>query len=312
MTDKPHILNAAKLSEKTLGELADRFTVHTLPGDADEASRLLDTVGPKIRGLAVRKTIIDKPMIDRLPALEIIASYSAGTENIDTAYARDKGIAISNTSHILALEVANLALAQILALTRDMINADRFVREGKWRTGTFPLTRSLKGMRVGIVGFGHIGSEIAKRLEVVGAKPSYTGPNRKPTDLPFHETPLELARANQMLVVTCPLTPQTRGMIGAEVLEALGPDGYLVNIARGPIVDEQALVALLARDGLAGAALDVFEDEPNVPQALIDDRRVVLSPHIGSGTVETRQFMGDAMVDALIGQLGGETISRAD
>ena len=312
MTDKPHILNAAKLSEKTLGELADRFTVHTLPGDADEASRLLDTVGPKIRGLAVRKTIIDKTMIDRLPALEIIASYSAGTENIDTAYARDKGIAISNTSHILALEVANLALAQILALTRDMINADRFVREGKWRTGTFPLTRSLKGMRVGIVGFGHIGSEIAKRLEVVGAKPSYTGPNRKPTDFPFHETPLELARANQMLVVTCPLTPQTRGMIGAEVLEALGPDGYLVNIARGPIVDEQALVALLARDGLAGAALDVFENEPNVRQALIDDRRVVLSPHIGSGTVETRQFMGDAMVDALIGQLGGETISRAD
>ena len=312
MTDKPHILNAAKLSEKTLGELADRFTVHTLPGDADEASRLLDAVGPQIRGMAVRKTIIDKTMIDRLPALEIIASYSAGTENIDTAYARDKGIAISNTSHILALEVANLALAQILALTRDMINADRFVREGKWRTGTFPLTRSLKGMRVGIVGFGHIGSEIAKRLEVVGAKPSYTGPNRKPTDFPFHETPLELARANQMLVVTCPLTPQTRGMIGAEVLEALGPDGYLVNIARGPIVDEQALVALLARDGLAGAALDVFEDEPNVPQALIDDRRVVLSPHIGSGTVETRQFMGDAMVDALIGQLGGETISRAD
>ena len=222
----------------------------------------------------MRKTIIDRTFIDRLPALEIISSYSAGTENIDTAYAREKGIVVANTSHILAGEVANLALAQILAVTRGLVNADNFVRSGKWPFETFPLTRSLKGMKVGIVGFGHIGSEIAKRLDAVGAEPAYTGPNRKP------------------------------------VMAAIGAEGYLVNIARGPIVDETGLVALLAQNGIAGAALDVFEDEPNVPQALIADRRVVLSPHMASGTNETRQFMGDAMVDALVRKLGAEPIAR--
>lgn len=311
MTDKPHILRAAKLSDQSNAELADSFSVHKLPGDAAEADAFFDSAGPKIRGIAVRKTIIDKAMIDRLPALEIISSYSAGTENIDTAYAREKGITVANTSHVLADEVANLALAQILGLTRDLVNADAFVRQGKWPHQTFPLTRSLKGMKVGIVGFGHIGSEIAKRLDTMGAMPAYTGPNRKPVDYPFYETPLDLARATQMLVVTCPLTDQTRGLIDAQVMAAIGADGYLVNIARGPIVDEKALIALLAKDGLAGAALDVFEDEPNVPQALIADRRVVLTPHMASGTNETRQFMGDAMVDALIAKLGAQPIARS-
>jgi lactate dehydrogenase-like 2-hydroxyacid dehydrogenase len=312
MTDKPHILRVAKLSDQSNAELADNFFVHTLPSDAAEADAFFDSAGPKIRGIAVRKTIIDKAMIDRLPALEIISSYSAGTENIDTAYAREKGITVANTSHILADEVANLALAQILAMTRDLVNADAFIRQGKWTNETFPLTRSLKGMKIGIVGFGHIGSEIAKRLDAMGARPAYTGPNSKPVDYPFYETPLELARATQMLVVTCPLTDETRGMIDAEVLAAIGADGYLVNIARGPIVDEQALIALLARDGLAGAALDVFADEPNVPAALIADRRIVLTPHMASGTHETRQFMGDAMVDALVAKLGAEPITRSN
>jgi lactate dehydrogenase-like 2-hydroxyacid dehydrogenase len=310
MTDKPHILRAAKLSDQSNAELAASFSVHVLPEDTARAGDLFEKFGADIRGVAVRKTIIDRTFIDRLPALEIISSYSAGTENIDTAYAREKGIVVANTSHILAGEVANLALAQILAVTRGLVNADNFVRSGKWPFETFPLTRSLKGMKVGIVGFGHIGSEIAKRLDAVGAEPAYTGPNRKPVDYPFYDTALDLARDTQMLVVTCPLTDKTKGMIDAEVMAAIGAEGYLVNIARGPIVDETGLVALLAQNGIAGAALDVFEDEPNVPQALIADRRVVLSPHMASGTNETRQFMGDAMVDALVRKLGAEPIAR--
>ncbi|SDG16307.1 2-hydroxyacid dehydrogenase [Pelagibacterium luteolum] len=311
MTDTPHILRSAKLFDKSNAELAERFTVDVVTEDRAETDRLLDRVGPFIRGFAVRKTIIDKAMIDRLPALEIISSYSAGTENIDTAYAREKGILVANTSHILAGEVANLALAQILSLTRNLVNADKFVRDGNWPTETFPLTRSLKGMKIGIVGFGHIGSEIAKRLDAMGARPAYTGPNRKPVDYPFYQNPLDLARATQMLVVTCPLTPETRGMIDAEVMAAIGSDGYLVNVARGPIVDERALIALLAQNGLAGAALDVFEDEPNVPAELIADRRVILTPHMASGTNETREFMGDAMVDALIEKLGAAPVPRS-
>ena len=310
MTDKPQILRSAKLFDKSNGELADRFNVGLLTEDQAETARLLDGIGPSVRGIAVRKTVIDRAMIDRLPALEIISSYSAGTENIDTAYAREKDIKVANTSHILAGEVANLALAQILSLTRNLVNADAFVRAGKWAHETFPLTHSLKGMKIGIVGFGHIGSEIARRLDAMGAEPAYSGPNRKPVDYAYHETPLDLAQETQMLVVTCPLTSQTRGMIDAQVMAAIGEDGYLVNVARGPIVDERALIELLARNGLAGAALDVFEDEPNVPIELIKDRRVILTPHMASGTHETREFMGDAMVDALIETLGGEPIKR--
>lgn len=311
MAQKPHILKAATLPEPIADELASRFEVHVLPDDVVEAESLLAAYGGRIRGLAVRKTVIDQALIDRLPVLEVISSYSAGTENIDTHYARTRGIEVANTSHILADEVANLALGQILALTRGLVDADRFVRAGNWLGGPFPLMRSIKNMRIGIVGFGHIGAEVARRLTVIGAKVGYSGPNRKPVDLPYFASALELAHANDMLVVTCPLTPNTTGMINAEVLDALGPAGYLVNVARGPIVDEAALIRALAMDKLAGAALDVFVDEPRVPQPLIDSRRVLLSPHMASGTVETRQFMGEAMVDALIAKLGAEPIFRS-
>lgn len=304
MAQKPAILRAAKLPDSNRAELDAAFDVHVVPDDATGAAALLAAQGGAIRGIAVRKTIIDRALIDRLPALEIIASYSAGTENIDVAYARSRGIAVTNTSHILAEEVANLALALVLSLTRDTLNADRFVRAGRWPRETFPLTRSLNGMKVGIVGFGHIGSAIARRLDVVGARVHYSGPNRKPVHYPYFSDVAALAEAVDMLIVTCPLTPETTGLIDAKVLGALGPQGYLVNIARGPIVDEEALIAALAADRLTGAALDVFVDEPNVPAALIADHRVLVTPHIGSGTERTRQLMGDAMVDALVAKLG--------
>lgn len=311
MTAKPAILVAAKLPASNYAELEAAFAVHALPDDPHARQAFFDTIAPSVRGIAVRKTIIDAAMIDSLPALEIIASYSAGTENIDVHHATSRGIAVTNTSHILAEEVANLAIAQALALTRNTHAADRFVRAGRWSSETFPLSRSMRGMHVGILGFGHIGQAIARRLDAVGAITHYSGPNRKPVDRPFHPDPVSLAQAVDMLIVTCPLTPQTRGVVDETVLAALGPQGFLINIARGPIVDEAALLATLASDGLAGAALDVFTDEPDVPEALIADERVILSPHIGSGTTQTRQLMGDAMVDALVEKLGPERPSRA-
>lgn len=304
MTEKTAILLAAEVGKKNRTELERAFQVHVLPDNETDADALLTANGPQIRGLAVLKTPITAVLIDRLPNLEIISSYSAGTENIDTAYARERGIEIANTSHILAGEVANLTLALALAVTRNIVNAHLFVRDGRWPEEHFPLTRSLAAMKIGIVGFGHIGAAIAKRLECMGARIGYYGPRPKPTENHYYPVLRDLAADSDMLIVTCPLTPDTTRLIDAGILEALGPDGYLVNVSRGQVVDEPALIAALARNGIAGAALDVFENEPHVPEALRNDPRVVLAPHIGSATTETRQAMGDAMVDALADRFG--------
>ncbi|WP_404402032.1 2-hydroxyacid dehydrogenase [Pelagibacterium halotolerans] len=304
MSGKIAILLAANVAQRHVDDLNAAFDVHVLPEDADEADALLDKIGAEIRGIAVLKTPITRELIDRLPNLELISSYSAGIENIDTDYAHERGIPIANTSHILADEVANLTLALALNVTRNMMNGHLHVRDGRWPEGDMPLTHSLGAMTVGIVGLGHIGAAVAKRLDCIGAKTAYSGPRPKPVDYPYHASVRDLAAASDMLVVTCPLMPETVHLIDADVLDALGPDGYVVNVARGPIIDEKALIAALARNRIAGAALDVFETEPHVPEALRTDPRVVLAPHIGSATVETRQAMGDAMVDALANRFG--------
>jgi lactate dehydrogenase-like 2-hydroxyacid dehydrogenase len=302
-TPRPVVLKAAKLPDSTVRELQDRFELLVLP-ETDTAAFLAEH-GPRVRGVALRKTIIDQAFLEALPALEIIASYSAGLENVDLEAAKARGVTVTNTSHILAEDVANTAMALALAVTRDIVAADAFVRAGKWPDEpNYPLARSLTAMTVGIVGFGAIGSAVARRMQALGARVAYYGPRRKPVDLPYFDDVRALAEASDMMILTCPLTPETRGLVTAEVLAALGPRGFLVNIARGPIVDEDALVAALVRDALAGAALDVFAHEPHVPAAMIADFRVVLTPHIGSGTVETRQAMADNVVDELSAKLG--------
>ncbi|MCV3739195.1 2-hydroxyacid dehydrogenase [Rhizobium sp. TRM96647] len=295
------ILQAAHLPEKTERELQETFDIIRLPQDHDEGMRLLAEHGAKIRGVAVRHAHIDKAMLDTMPALEIISSYSAGLDGIDVEAARARGIEVHNTSKILAEDVADLAVALAVSVTRGTVRGHDFVRDGRWEQGgAFPLGRSLRSLKTGIIGLGHIGSAIARRLQVMGATVAYQGPRRKPVDLAYFETALELAAWADLLVVTCPATPETIGLVDRDVLDALGPDGFLVNIARGTIVDEAALVASLSRDGIAGAGLDVFDKEPHVPEALKNDPRVVLSPHMGSGTRETRQQMGDRMVEALL------------
>ena len=310
MSDRVSILKAAILPEKTTAELTARFHVHELPQDASSRDEFFHAFGPEIRGVAVRKTYIDRAFIDGLPRLEIIASYSAGLENVDVAYAQSRGIRITNTSHILAEEVANLGLGLVLSLTRGIVAGHAFVQTGRWERGSFPLGRSVRGMRVGIVGLGHIGAALALRLEMLGARIAYTGPRPKDVDYTFHADILSLARWSEVLVLTCPLTPETRGLIGREVIECLGPQGYLVNIARGGVADERVLIEALASNSIAGLALDVFQGEPHVPEALRADPRVVLTPHIGSGTVETRQRMGDAVVDALSAHFGLPPVER--
>ncbi|MDR5762771.1 2-hydroxyacid dehydrogenase [Caballeronia sp. LZ035] len=297
---RPIILNAADLPEWTHEELRTHFTVLDLPDDPAAARAFLQEHGSRIRGIALRKTKIDAAFLDALPALEIISSYSAGLDNVDIGAVRARGVNIENTSHILAEDVANAAMGLALALTRDFVNADAFVRSGQWPVqGQYRLGRSISRMKIGIVGLGTIGSAIAKRLRAFGSTVAYFGPSRKAVELPWYDDVTRLAHDSDMLILTCPLSPATHHLVNADVIRALGPDGFLVNIARGPVVDERALIAALAVDGLAGAALDVFEHEPEVPEALLRDRRLVLTPHIGSGTQETRHAMAEHVVDAL-------------
>ena len=302
---KPIILNAAELPEWAHDELNALFCVADLPKDPAAAPAFLREHGKKVRGIALRKTIIDAALLDALPSLEIISSYSAGLDNVDVDAVKARGIRIENTSHILAEDVANAAIGLALALTRDLINADRFVRDGRWpEEKQYPLGRSISNMRVGIVGLGTIGSAIARRLHAFGSHIAYFGPSPKTVDMPYYSDVTELALNSDMLILTCPLTPATHHIVDASVLDALGPDGFLVNIARGPVVDEAALIDALAANKIAGAALDVFENEPQVPDALIGDRRVVLTPHLGSGTHETRRRMAENVVDTLAKHLG--------
>lgn len=304
MTAKPLVLKAAKLPSEIAAALDASFQVVELGETEEEIETALSAHGRDIRGIAVRKHRIGPALIDRLPALEVVASYSAGLENIDTAYCRNKGVTVTNTSHILAEEVANLTLMHCLAVTRNLITAHDFVRSQAWVDGPFPLTASLSGMSVGIVGLGHIGQAIARRLDVMGAKVSYSGPRKKPVDYAYFDSAAALAEQARMLIVACPLSDETRGMVDAEVIEALGADGYLINISRGPIVDETALIHALQAGALAGAGLDVFATEPDVPEALRTHPSVILTPHIGSGTTETRRQMGLSMVQSLRDALG--------
>lgn len=295
------ILQAAHLPEKTERELQEAFDIIHFPKDHDEGMRLLAEHGAKIRGIAVRHAHIDKAMLDAMPALEVISSYSAGLDGIDLEAAQARGVAVHNTSKILAEDVADLAVALAVSVTRGTVRGHDFVRDGSWENGgTFPLGRSLRSLKTGIIGLGHIGSAVAKRLRATGATVAYQGPRKKPVDMAYFQTAMELAAWADLLIVTCPAMPETIGLIDQNVLDALGPDGFLVNISRGTIVNEPALIATLARDGIAGAGLDVFEKEPHVPEALRKDPRVVLSPHMGSGTLETRQQMGDRLFEALI------------
>ncbi|WP_102225896.1 2-hydroxyacid dehydrogenase [Acidimangrovimonas sediminis] len=300
MQDRPKILNAAVLPDTTVAELGRLFDRLDLPKDPEAARAFLQARGKGVRGVALRKTRIDAAFLDLIPDVEIISSYSAGLDNVDVAEVAARGIALKNTSHILAEDVANTALGLALAVTRDLTGADRYVRGGRWpEGGHYPLGRSVSHMRVGIVALGSIGAAVARRLAALGSEVVYYGPRRKPVALPYYDDLVRMAADCDMLILTCPLSEATHHLVDGRVLRALGPRGYLVNIARGPVVDEAALIDVLAGPGLAGAALDVFEHEPEVPQALRDDPRLVLTPHIGSATEETRQGMADFVVDSL-------------
>jgi lactate dehydrogenase-like 2-hydroxyacid dehydrogenase len=251
-----------------------------------------------VRALVTRSNLaVPEELVRRLPNLELIATFGVGCDGIPLALARERGIAVANTPGVLNAAVAELCVGLLLALLRRLPQADAYVRAGRWPGGAYPLGASLGGKRVGIVGLGGIGKEVARRLEPFGVGLAYHG--RTDQQLAWRHEPdlLLLAAWSDVLIVTAPGGPATARMIDARVLEALGPQGHLVNVARGSLVDQDALIEALAQGRLGGAALDVFDAEPSIDARLFALENVVLAPHIGSATVETRAAMGRLFLD---------------
>lgn len=283
--------------------LKQQFTVHDLAG-APDPEALLREIGPDIRGIAGGK--VPASLMEKLPNLEIIAVSGVGYDSVDATAAKARNIRITNTPDVLTDAVAELTVGMMIALSRRIPQGDRFIRDGKWLDSAFGNRSELKGKTLGILGLGRIGKRIAELATALKMQVVYHGRNRQPeVPYPYYDSVLSMARASDWLVVIAPGTSATNKIISREVMEALGPRGMLVNMARGSMVDQEAMIEMLASKQLGGAALDVFEKEPQVPEALIDLDNVVLSPHQGSRTNETRAAVGDLVVANLVAHFSG-------
>lgn len=303
------VLAAAKLSPLLLPKLGARF--HLLDRLHQTDPSAFDRIAPTVRAIAGSGDgQVPGDLIARLPALEIISVMGVGYDGVDVAAARSRGVMVTHTPDVLNDEVADTAIGLMLCAARQLPQADRWVREGRWEAeGPMPLTRSMSGKRLGLVGMGRIAKAIAHRAQAFGMSIAYTARSAKP-ELPFRffEDAAALAAESDYLVVITPGGAGTRKMVDARVLKALGPKGILVNVARGTVVDEDALIDALQKGLIGGAALDVFEHEPRVPQALREMPHVVLAPHIGSATAETRQGMADLALDNLVRHFAGQPV----
>ncbi len=303
------ILQTHKLLPRCEADLNSRYTVHRLH-EAEDRDALLAEVGSRIRGIAGSK--VDAALMDRLPNLEIIANFGVGYDSIDTAAARARNIRVTNTPNVLNDAVAELTIGLMIALARRIPQADRFVREGRWPAGNFSLLSELNGKTVGILGLGRIGKEIAVRAQAMKMRVVYHG-RRRQADEPYiyYDKLLDMARDSDWLVIIAPGGKGTDGIVSREVLEALGPEGAVVNVARGTLIDEAAMLELLQSGALGGAALDVFEKEPEMSEAFYALDNVVLSPHQGSATHQTRNKMSDLVIANLEAHFAGDPLPSA-
>lgn len=287
------------LPGKAMERLGSLFRLHPIPDPA----RVMEVLSGPAKGaralIAVGGRVqVSGEVIDALPQLEIISNFGVGYDAVDAVHAARRGIVVTNTPDVLTEEVADLTLGLLLATVRELPQADRYLRAGRWLEKPYPLTTTLRTRSIGIFGLGRIGKAVARRIEAFGLPIAYHGRSRQ-ADMPYayHDTLVGLARAVDTLICVAPGGEETRGMIGAEVLEALGPDGILINVGRGTTVDEPALIAALAKRTIRSAGLDVFADEPRVPAELMAMEHIVLLPHVGSASVHTRDGMANLCVD---------------
>ena len=302
------ILSVANPPPFLLEPLLAKYIVHQRLHETDPAA--FAKVAPKIRAIqASGESKVSAALIAQLPALEVISVMGVGYDGIDVAAAKAQGVVVTHTPDVLNDDVADLAIALMLAWARQIGRADRFVRAGDWAHGALPLGRKMSGARLGIVGMGRIGQAIAHRAAAFGMQIAYTARSAKPdVPLPYYPSAATLAAQSDFLVLITPGGAGTRKLVNAEVLRALGPNGCVVNVARGSVIDETALVEALKAGTIAGAALDVFESEPDVPQALREMDNVVLTPHIGSATAQTRRAMADLAFANLDARLSGKAV----
>ena len=306
---KPEVLVVAPIYKPAQATLEATYTTHPFWNAPDRAA-LVAEVAPRIDVVVTSGggAGIQRALIEQLPQLKLIACFSVGLDAVDLAAARARSIAVTNTPDVLTDDVADLAIGLMLATARRIAAADRFVRAGHWLKGGFALTSKVSGKRLGIVGMGRIGQAIARRAAAFDMPIAWHGPAKK--NLPYQYQPqlVELARSVDFLVAACPGGDQTRGLISREVLTALGPNGIFINIARGSVVDEAAMVELLVSGQLGGAGLDVFVDEPRAPAALFNLDNVVLQPHQASATNETRGAMAQLVLDNIAAYAAGRPL----
>ncbi|ONN68599.1 2-hydroxyacid dehydrogenase [Herbaspirillum sp. VT-16-41] len=306
--DRPTILIVARLPQHLLDLLQQNFTCHNLVLDQLSDDQLA-AIAPQVRGIAANgEAKVGREFMARFPALEIVSVFGVGYDGVDVPAARERGIHVTHTPDVLTDDVADMAIALMLAVARNVVRADRFARSGEWKNGPFPFTTKVSGARLGIVGLGRIGEAIARRAAGFDMEIAYHNRSRKDVPYTYFGDIKSLAAAVDFLVMITPGGAGTRALVNADVLDALGPKGFLINVARGSVVDETALIAALKAGTIAGAGLDVFENEPNIPAELAAQENVVLTPHMASGTLVTRTAMADLAFNNLQAHFSGKPV----
>lgn len=288
------------VSQRMQDQLAEVFTVHALPQDAAGRDAFFAANGEKIGYvLSSGHGGVTGAMMAQMPNLKVISNYGVGYDAVDVGTAVPRGIVVTHTPNVLNDDVANTAVMLVLTASRNFLADNAHLMAGNWPKGAAPLSQSIRGKTVGILGLGRIGMVTAEKLAVFGVKIVYHTRSKRDVPYDYYDDLTKMAQDCDILISIAPGGASTNKIINREVMDALGPDGLLVNIGRGSVVDEEALIAALREGRLDKAALDVFEDEPNVPAALITCPNVTLLPHVGSATVQTRQAMGDLAVENL-------------
>lgn len=307
---KPTLLALTSLSSDQMDAIEKHYNIVRLYKENDPERKLGEIKDDVQAVLATMNNPVRDNLIAALPNLEIISLFSVGFDNVDIDFAKNRDIIVTNTPDLVTADTADTALALMLAVSRRVVEADAFVRVGRWENRTkFPLGHSLTNKRVGIVGLGRIGKAIARRCAAFDMHIAYYGRSRKTdVDYTYYDDLGQMAKDCDYLVLSCPGGDATKHIINKDIFAAMGPDKYLVNVARGSVVKEEDLVNALKNKIIAGAGLDVYENEPSVPEALKKLDNVVLLPHIGTATMETRHAMGDLVVENLLAHIQGKPV----
>ncbi len=305
---KPTVLATCRLLPNEMKDLEERFNTIVLWRQADP-EETIQAYKEEIQAIATNHVFpLRRELMEALPNLEIISTNSVGTNHIDLEAAKVRDIKVTNTPDVLSECTADTALCLMLSVMRRICEGDLYVRVGKWFHGDMPLGRRPRGKLCGIVGLGRIGKEIARRCEAFGMEIAYHGRTKQDVAYRYYPDLTRMAGDCDVMILSCPGGPETVNLVDSHILEALGPEGFLINVSRGTVVDEPALIAALQGGVIAGAGLDVFLNEPDVPQEFISMDNVVLLPHIGSATFETRTEMGQLVIDNIAAHFEGKPL----